>query len=372
MSQQPNKVRIGDKVALDKIESTFRQFWRDSVGSENSEAVLKASTHNLIIYVDTRSKYNELLDDIHEIISHHPGRMIIAFLDPESDEDDIEAHISAYTKQTKEGLTQISAELVFLKTGDPGAVHMEGAILPLLLPDLPVYFWCTSVCALQKEYFDTLLSYTDRLIVSTPDNYDSLEELQTTIKRILVLERECNISDIGWSALTSWREAVAQFFDSEQNLKYLGRLDEVEITYSGDKLSNHAFLMAGWLSSQLGSIPHPPSLEDGGTIYFKRQTEQLPVKIRKKNINGFDGLYKIKLFAEDNEKSIIFTATVRDKARIQATIQKGGTVLSDIDISYNRQSKIEMLCNELDFLQQDTIYIEACKSISEYLDEKRH
>jgi glucose-6-phosphate dehydrogenase assembly protein OpcA len=367
---QPAKVHIGEKVGLDKIESAFRQFWRDSAGGDGSEAVLKASTHNLIIYVDEKQKYDELLDGIHEIISHHPGRMIIAFLDPQSEADDVEAHVSAYTKQTKEGLTQISAELVFLKTGIPGSVHLEGAILPLLLPDLPVYFWCTSICALQNQNFDTLLNYTDRLIVSTPDDYESIDELQVAIERILTLDRECNISDISWSALTSWREAVAQFFDSAANAKYLGRLDEVEVTYSGDKLSNKAFLMAGWLSSQLGNIPHTPSLEDGSTIYFKRQSGQLPVKIRKKNIAGVNGLYKIKLFADDHEKSVFFTATAVEGKHIQATVQKGGDLLSNIDVPLAINSKIELLCNELDFLQKDEIYLSACKRINEYLNEK--
>ncbi len=370
MSQQANKVQIGERVALDKIESAFRQFWRNSAGSDSSEAVLKASTHNLIIYVEEKAQYEELLDGIHEIISHHPGRMIIAFLDPESGADDIEAHVSAYTKKTKEGLTQISAELIILKTGEPGSWHLAGAILPLLLPDLPVYFWCTSICALRNPNFNTLLNYTDRLIITTPDEYESLDDMGQAMKRIKALERECNISDISWSALTSWREAIAQFFDSEQNHKYLGRLDELEITYSGDKLSNQAFLMAGWLSSRLAHVSSTPSLDDDSTIYFKRQTEQLPVKIRKKKLNGFNGLYKIKLFADDNEKSVIFTATRHKENRIQTTVQKGGTLLSSVDISLVRKTKIELLCNELDFLKQDSIYLAACNSISEYINER--
>ncbi len=368
MSQQPNKVTIGEKVALDKIESAFRQYWRESVGTDSSDAVLKASTHNLIIFVDNKSRYEELLTDIHEIISHHPGRMIVAFLDPENNAGEIEAHISAYTKQTKEGITQISAELVILETGDPGSVHLGGAILPLLLPDLPVYFWCTSLCALNHPNFDTLINFTDRLIVTTPDEYDSLNDMAKAFNRILALEHECNISDISWSALTGWREALARFFDPENNRKYLGYLEEVEITYSGDKLSNHAFLIAGWLSSQLGKVSAAPSLDDGSTIYFKRQSEHLPIKIRKKNMAEVTGLYKVKLFAEEDDKTIIFTATLK-KSRIQTTMQKGGTVVSDNEVSLSDISTTEMLCNELDFLHKDSIYLSACKSISEYLNE---
>lgn len=370
MNQQPSKVTIGETVPLDRIESAFRQYWRDAGQAGSNEAVLKASTINLVIFVDTEKKYQELLEDIHEVISHHPGRIIIAFVDAERDESDIEAHVSAYTRKSKESVVQIAAELVILKTGEPGVRHLAGAILPLLLPDLPVYFWCTSLCALDNPQFKTLLRFTDRLIVTTPWEYDSVDDMAKAFNRILALDQECNVSDMSWSELTNWREAVAQFFDSDINQKYLRRLDEIEITYSSDNLSNHAFLFAGWLSSQLRNISSATALEDESTIYFKRQSERLPIKLRKKKLNEFDGLYKIKLLSEENEKSVIFTATAQTEGPIRTTVQKGGNLVTTNYVSSRLQDKIEMLCNELDFIQQDLVYLKACQSIAEYLNEK--
>jgi glucose-6-phosphate dehydrogenase assembly protein OpcA len=190
-----------------------------------------------------------------------------------------------------------------------------------------------------------------------------------TFARILELDKECKISDMSWSELTEWREAVAQFFDAAVNQKYLGLLEEIEITYSGEKLLNHAFLMAGWLYSQLKRTPHHFSSTDDATIYFRRQSERLAIKIRKKKMDGRMGLYKIKLFAEQNEQSIIFTATATQNGDIETTVQKGGALSLPNYITVRSKNKVEMLCGELDFLQQDGIYLKACASIHEYLNE---
>ena len=369
MSAQPNKVTIGERVALDKIESSFQAYWRETGDAGSNQAVLKASTVNLIIAIEDKTLYDEVLSGIHDIISHHPGRIIIAFIDHNSELEEIEAHISVYSLKSEENQMQISAELALLKTGQAGAHHLAGTILPLLLADLPVYFWCTSKDLLTDRRFITLFQFTDRLILSTPKEYETAEEMAKTVKSILAFENECKISDISWSQLTDWREALAQFFDAEKNLKYLNLLDEVEITYSGDKMSNQTFLMAGWLSAGLKPVMNASSVQDDPTIYFRRQNERLSIKIRRKSIGGQSGLYKIKLYAEEHERSVIFTATQESDGSIQTSVQRGGSLNSLNYITATRKNNIELLCAELDFLQQDRIYLNACQKIVEYFHE---
>ncbi|MBN1561182.1 glucose-6-phosphate dehydrogenase assembly protein OpcA [candidate division KSB1 bacterium] len=362
-----SQVRIGEEIALDKIEAAFQTFWRQTSDADSDEAVLKAGTLNLIILLNEKALFDELLADMHEIVSSHPGRIIIAYLNPDSDLAEIKARISAFSQKSKEQ-TQISAELVALETGHAGSAHLAGTILPLLLADLPVYFWCTSLDALMNPQAKLLFQFTDRLIVTTSPEYETARELSTTIDAILALDNECKISDTSWARLTDWREAVAQFFDADQRLKYISRLEEVEIIYSGDKLSNDAFLMAGWLSFSLTAVAQRISLEDDATIYFGRRREQLSIKIRKRIIDGHTGLYKIKLYAEENGKPVILAAMAMPDGCIQTTVQKSGGRLSRI-CTMTRKSNAEILCAELDFLQQDRIYLNTCRVISEYLHE---
>lgn len=368
MSSNPRQEPIGDKVTLEKIESAFRQFWRNAADNGGSEAVLKSSTMNLIIYSQERAHNHRVLEQIDDVISHHPGRIIIIFIDMESNREEIDAHISAYIQEQQTGQKQITAEVILLETGRYGSEHLAGAILPLLLPDLPVYFWCTFSCVLVNPHFRPLFRYTDRLIVSTEEEYGSPREFADILDTLLALRRECRISDLNWSRLTRWREAIAQFFDNGKNLSYLQTLSEVEIVYSREQLSSHALLLAGWLSTSLKNItPGAKNLDD--SIYFCHRTGNVAIKIRRKTIETISGLYKVKLIAEEKKKSVILTVTAMPDGSLQTAVQIGGTLYPTNQIRAAGLNDAQLLCNELDFMQQDEVYLKTCQNIAEYLNE---
>lgn len=366
---EPSKITLGEKVELEHIESEFRKYWRNAVDEKKSEALLKASTLNLIIYIEEASRYDRVLADIDEVISHHPGRVIVAYVNKEDDRQDIDAHISVYFREFKEGQAQISAEVVVLETGNPGKAHLPGAILPLLLPDLPVFFWCTASCVLVENSFKIVFQYTDRLIVDTPHEYQSKEQFSEILSNVLSLKDECKVSDLTWSELTDWREAVAQFFDTEKNQDYLSAIEEVEIDYSGEHLTNHAFLIAGWLASALQNVSLRQSYEDESTIYYRRTSKGFDLKLNKKRVKGVRGLHKIKIIAQPANKTVIFTVVAMKNGTVQTNVQIGGTRYSPNYFRLSQLSDAQRLCNELDFLQQDDIYLRACSNIQEYLHE---
>lgn len=368
MSTQLQQTTLGDKVTLDKIESAFRQFWRAAADDGSSEAVLKASTLNLIIYTQEAEKYREILNQIDQIILHHPGRIIVVYVNKDNREE-IDARLAAYFQEPLSAPKQITAEVILLETGRRGFRHLAGAVLPLLLPDLPVYFWCTFSCVLIHPHLKPLFRYTDRLIVNTEPEYESPRELAQALETVIDLEQDCGISDLNWSKLTPWREAVAQFFDQEKSREYLHRLNEVEIVYSGEHLSAHAMLLAGWLSSSLQNIGGGPTAADDATIYYRRRVENVAIKIRRKQVEGIAGLYKVKLIAEENEKAVILTVTARPDGLLQTSTQVGGSVLSGAVIRLNTAHDAQLLCNELDFSGQDQVYLNTLKNIIEYLHE---
>ncbi|RPH90926.1 MAG: hypothetical protein EHM72_18510, partial [Calditrichaeota bacterium] len=60
MSHALRQVLLGDHVPLDKIESVFRQNWREASAVDATEAVLKASTLNLLIYSQQRDQFDKI------------------------------------------------------------------------------------------------------------------------------------------------------------------------------------------------------------------------------------------------------------------------------------------------------------------------
>jgi len=365
MIKNNSRYMIGEKVPLKQVESAFRQHWRNVADSD--QAVMKASTLNLILFVNDQKRIRDFLAMLTEVIQHHPGRVIIA-ANSDKEPDDFTADISACAQKSGDGRTQISAEFIALNAGASGSGRLAGAVLPFLLPDVPVYFWCEDFADLFHPDLTALLQYTDRLIIQTPDSFESLAALRKTTEDILKLQEECNISDLRWSELTDWREAVAQFFDTEQNVHILQNIKEINICYAGERLSMDAFLIAGWLSETLKALPGLKNPQDD-IIFFHRSQRGTATITLKKIENAKIGLQSIKLLAEHENKSVIFMVKSHSDNTIHATTQIGSTLFPETIIRRTKQSRAQNLCDELDFVQQDEIYLKTLTAISGHLDE---
>lgn len=370
MTSNVRRQIIGEDVPLKEIEAALQQHWRNSVEKESDQPVMKASTLNLLLFVKGETTFQRALRQVEGIIAHHPGRMILARVMPGLADDKIQAHLSACSQKTKDGQTQIAAEIIILNTGERGADRLAGAILPLLLPDVPVFFWQPDMADLSNSNFNTLLQHTDRLIVNTAAEYETLASIDAMAKSILALQKECNISDLRWSELTEWREAIAQIFDSENNLRLLDKIEDVEIEYHGDHISSHAVLMAGWLAQILDKIPRDASDHHGAVIFQKHRGGTAAIKISKTPSKALAGLNSIKLIAESKNRTTVFTAAAMKNRGIKITTQTDGSPCAESIIRPTRADDAQLLCGELDFVQQDEIYLDTLQTISELLNEK--
>ena len=370
MMKGVHKHIIGKNLPLKDVETALQTHWRDSVEKKNEQPVMKASTLNLLVAINEETAFQRSLDRIEDIIAHHPGRMIIAQIKPDINDDQIKAHLSAYSQTTKEGQTQIAAEVIILSTGKAGVAYLAGAVLPLLLPDVPVFFWQPNMDDLLNPNFKTLLQYTDRLIINSPEELESMDDAAVLIKNILFLQQECTISDLKWSALTEWREAIAQIFDSENNLKLAQHIEKVEISYSGSRISTAAVFMAGWLSETLNRIPRNADSHEDAIIFHKHKGGSAEIIISKTPPNGFSGLNCIKLRAKSNSITTIFAAEAINGASIKISTQQGGSHYPESLIRSTSADDSQLLCDELDFVQQDRIYLNTLQTLSEFVNEK--
>ena len=62
------------------------------------------------------------------------------------------------------------------------------------------------------------------------------------------------MTDLSWTKITGWREAVARAFDNAENAAALRRLTDLEITHVGAS-DAQARLLAAWLMSRTGRSP---------------------------------------------------------------------------------------------------------------------
>ncbi len=353
---------LGDAVPLQEIESRFRRFWRETAGSD-SEAVLKAATLNLVVLCRSRKEFASVSEMLPQLVFHHPGRHIVVLADGERKQDEIRCRLGAFLQKTTDGRRQIVAETVMMENAG-GFQHTAGAVLPLLLADLPVYLWLNFPFVSLEPNLTPLIHAADRLILTTSDTLESPAQLAAQLQAVIDISRRCSVSDLNWAQITPWREALARFFDRPADGVYLKNINAVEILDAGHALSVQALLLAGWLATSLPA-PAPSEADSDSTVVFRRAGAQASVTLRRTAIDGLTGPVKVKLLAETQGKTAIFTAAAIDE-RLQATLQIGGSLRTLHTVPIGRLCST-LLCNELDSTGSDEAYLRSCNSVLEFL-----
>ena len=213
---------------IGRVESELARLRGDEHG-----ASVRATTVNLVVFSPTDDCTKRAAEAMNRIGGGRPLRSIV--LVPAGGK--ARAQVSSSCWLAADGQEVCSEQVV---------VHAERAALPstvvgLLVPDLPVFLlW-------QGE-------------IEADDRRPLLEELAELASRLIVDSDECGVAaaesvlrltpsltDLAWTRLAPWREALAALGDSPGGLKAYGRAHSLE----AHGPVNEAQLLAGWLRSRL-------------------------------------------------------------------------------------------------------------------------
>ncbi len=184
------------------------------------------------------------------LAERHPSRTLLLF--PREDgRDQLDAEVSLRCFTLPELETTVSTEVIEVRLHGDRARAPASVVLPLALPDLPVFLRWRGRPPFRSDGLEQLVDVVDRLVVDSrewPDAPGCYGELVSYFDRVAV-------SDIVWTRTQRWRRAIAQLWPIEpEELHVVGPAPE-------------AALLAGWLRSRLG---RPVALrgEDAEQIEF--------------------------------------------------------------------------------------------------------
>ena len=359
MSQNVRTYIQGYEVDLPQIEKELVKFWKNTADDEQG-AVIRATTLNLIFITTNKQDYEEASRLVAYVTEHHPARMILSHVDMESDESKITSHVSAYCQPPKQGGKQICCEQISLSTGKNGISHIPGALLPLLLPDLPVFMCCPPSSFVDMPPFEKMLRLVDRVILDTPLIYAKLDDLLATANQIHIMDEATLLSDLVWGRMTVWREAIAQLFDSQEDRTNLDNLQKIEISYSGNGFSFPAFLLAFWLATRLGWELYSFDDLKKSVVFVDKNQKQIFVDFNGKESDRKAGrLLCIKL--ESTNGTIYNCKFINDQLKTKI---KRDRPVQENSFDYIKEDRAKLVCDELDFLHEDKVYLDAVWSIS--------
>jgi glucose-6-phosphate dehydrogenase assembly protein OpcA len=234
------------KVDLSAIRDELRRLW--ALEALRDDAVMRARTHNLVVYTDVRRHHiDDIVQFIIEITSARPGRVILIHCDLEA-EDRVEGWVTVYCQQQNQA--QVCGEMVVFDVGGKLGDEIHSTVVSLLAPDLPVYLWWMQRPEPDDHLFETLSAEAARLIIDSDffpaprHDFPALAELDSP-----------PLVDLAWGKLTPWRDAVAQFWEIPELRERLPCVQRMEIRYHADRLltgDTRALLLVGWMADRLG------------------------------------------------------------------------------------------------------------------------
>lgn len=166
----------------------------------------------------------------------HPSRAILLF-PQESDRDALDAELSLACFSLPELQRNVCSEVIELRLHGDRARAPASIVLPLVLPDLPVFLRWRGQPPFGGGAFEQLVDVVDRLVVDSrewPDAPWCYRELGEYLERVA-------LSDIAWTRTLRWRRAIALLWPAVAEPRVL----EVEGP------APEAALLAGWLRSRL-------------------------------------------------------------------------------------------------------------------------
>jgi glucose-6-phosphate dehydrogenase assembly protein OpcA len=172
----------------------------------------------------------------------HPSRTVLLTPAPRR-KDGLDAVVDVREFSVEGSTKSIASEVVQLTLKGRRSAAPASIVMPLLIPDLPVFCRWRGEPAWGSAELDQLVGVVDRLVVDSgewnglPGAYERLGELFPRVA----------VSDIAWTRTREWRASVAELWPG---VKSASRL---EVTGPHAE----ALLLAGWLRSRL----RRPSLE---------------------------------------------------------------------------------------------------------------
>lgn len=258
----------GIPVAVDpeRIERELSRLWKPH--PDRSGAVTRACLSNLIFHFPDASARDCASVFLPELGRRFPSRRIlIVHRDTPDETAGLSAWLSAVCHVPAPGASAVCCEQIVLEAPQGRLDLLPGAVLPLLVPDVPVIL--VLLFPGGEVLSERLAKLVDRVVVDT--RFRPLEALRFLAHRMGPARGETD--DLAWHSILPWRRLVADLFDEETVGRRAGEIREVRVRYwaqagafgkggcdareGAEVGAAPAALLGGWLLSRLGWRPVP-------------------------------------------------------------------------------------------------------------------
>jgi glucose-6-phosphate dehydrogenase assembly protein OpcA len=272
-------------ASVDAIERELSRLRRAAAAraKEHGHALGRTSVLNLVVYAEREAHARRAARTVNDLALRHPSRAIVVLADRDRDGVVPSVQLHCHVPQA-DGAKPVLYEQILARVRGDFDERIASVVIPLLVPDLPVFLWWTGTPPSEARHLDDLVILADRLIVDSAD----FARPDRTLPDVAHLARHrVGITDLNWGRLTHWRELIAQFFDVPTWRPFLDGITGIRTGFAVDMDGrdihpSQALLLLGWLASGLGwrKVEALAPSEAGGALFRMARADGAPVMVR--------------------------------------------------------------------------------------------
>lgn len=238
---------LGTPVEVSAIGKELKKLW------SADQTRTRATLFNFAIICRGEEGMKGSSELLENFIGNHAFRAVLIGIEP-GPTDSVEAWINARCYLPKAGAKHICSEQVSLFVKGHVKRLLPNLLFSQLDSDLPLTLLWRCDCPEQMD--PEVWRWVDRLIFDSAAWSHPRQQI-AALRKQLGTGRTV-MCDLAWTRTLRLRQAVAQMFDTAENLAALHKTKTVRIAHAPGARSS-AVLTLGWLAAQLGWSAHGPS-----------------------------------------------------------------------------------------------------------------
>jgi glucose-6-phosphate dehydrogenase assembly protein OpcA len=362
-------------TSIDALERELARLRRAALAhaKESGRTLARASVLNLVVYAEREVHARRAARTVAELAIRHPSRAIVLLGDRDREGVLASVQLHCHVPQA-DGEQPVLYEQILARVRGDFDERVASVVIPLLVPDLPVFLWWTGTPPSDAQRLDDLARLADRFIVDSAD-FARADRTLPEVARLRQLG--IGISDLNWARLTHWRELIAQFFDVPAWRPFLDGVIGIRAGFAVDMDGreihpSQALLLLGWLASRLGWRPVESlaPAEAGGLLFRMRRADgaTVMVRLRPRFERGLDagdvsGVRIQAAFRGETAEFVVKRAPDERHATASAIVD--GVVRAERVVPMPALGMRELLGEELSIAGNDHVYEAALGALME-------
>ena len=264
-------------VAPANIQSELDLLW-NNLANKNK---MSASLFNLIFFTKKSARSEYIQKIAHKVIEKFPARVFLISLDPEDDSDCLKTAVSVLS--TEQGQFDITCDFIELFASKKTEEQIPFLLLPHLKEDLPVFLVWAEDPSLESHLCSELKRLATRIIFDSESTKD-LASFASSIFHSLV---DCEIADLNWARLESWRDLMSATFCDEEKIDQLMHTSTVNISYNAQETpffchtKIQSIYLQAWMASRLKWTPLSVSCkEESCSFSYEKEGRTIEVLLQ--------------------------------------------------------------------------------------------